>query len=122
MPLPLPNSQRVKLLVSVANSMEAHNAVEGGADLIDAKDPLSGALGAVSLDTLRAIHAAVSNQCAVTAAIGDAADEATLELTARQYGATGVAFVKVGFAGINVCPRQNLLCPQYIQRCSALQS
>jgi len=91
----------VQLLVSVANPIEARDAVAGGADLIDAKDPLAGALGAVSLDTLRQIHAAVSGRRAVTAAIGDASDEETIERTAFDYGAAGVAFVKVGFAGIN---------------------
>ena len=91
----------MQLLVSVANPIEARDAVAGGADLIDAKDPLAGALGAVSLDTLRQIHAAVSGRRAVTAAIGDASDEETIERTAFDYGAAGVAFVKVGFAGIN---------------------
>ena len=90
----------MQLLVSVANPIEARDAVAGGADLIDAKDPLTGALGAVSLDTLRQIHAAVSGRRAVTAAIGDASDEETIERTAFDYGAAGVAFVKVGFAGI----------------------
>jgi uncharacterized protein (UPF0264 family) len=91
----------VKLLVSVANSVEACEALAGGADLIDAKDPHIGALGAVSVHTLRQIHAAVSGRRAVTAAIGDASEEETIERTAFEYGATGVAFVKVGFAGIN---------------------
>jgi len=91
----------VQLLVSVANSIEAHHAVAGGADLIDAKDPFTGALGAVSLHTLRQIHSAVSGRRAVTAAIGDASDEEAIERTAFEYGATGVAFVKVGFTGID---------------------
>jgi (5-formylfuran-3-yl)methyl phosphate synthase len=91
----------VQLLVSVANSIEARHAVEGGADLIDAKDPLVGALGAVSLDTLLQIHSAVSGRRPVTAAIGDAYNEQTIERTASEYGATGLAFVKVGFAGLN---------------------
>lgn len=90
----------MQLLVSVADAIEAHHAVEGGADLIDAKDPLTGALGAVSLATLRQIHDAVSARRTVTAAIGDASDEETIERTACEYGATGVGFVKVGFAGI----------------------
>lgn len=91
----------MQLLVSVANSIEAHHAVAGGADLIDAKDPLTGALGAVSLHILRQIHSAVAGRRAVTAAIGDASDEEAIERTAFEYGATGVAFVKVGFAGID---------------------
>lgn len=91
----------MQLLVSVANSIEARHAVDGGADLIDAKDPLTGALGRVSLANLRQIHDAVSGSRAVTAAIGDAADEEAIERTAFEYGATGVAFVKVGFTGID---------------------
>ena len=91
----------MQLLVSVANSIEARDAVAGGADLIDAKDPATGALGAVSLHTLRDIHVAVSGRRPVTAAIGDASDEDTIERAAFDYGSTGVAFVKVGFAGIN---------------------
>jgi uncharacterized protein (UPF0264 family) len=95
----------VQLLVSVANSIEARQAVAGGADLIDAKDPQTGALGAVPLATLREIHAAVSGSRLVTAAVGDASDEETVERTAFEYGATGVAFVKVGFAGIDTRAR-----------------
>lgn len=91
----------MQLLVSVANSIEARHAVAGGADLIDAKDPLIGALGPVSLHTLRQIHGAVSGRRAVTAAIGDASNEQAIERTACEYGATGVTFVKVGFAGIS---------------------
>ncbi len=90
----------MQLLVSVADSEEARDAVKGGADLIDAKDPQTGALGAVPLARLRQIHAAVSGRRMVTAAVGDASDDETIERTAFDYGATGVAFVKVGFAGI----------------------
>jgi len=89
----------MQLLVSVADSIEARHAVDGGADLIDAKDPLTGALGAVSLDTLRQIHAAVQGRRVVTAALGDANDEATIERAAFAYGRSGIGFVKVGFAG-----------------------
>jgi (5-formylfuran-3-yl)methyl phosphate synthase len=90
----------VQLLVSVANAREARRAVDGGADIIDAKDPLSGALGAVSLAALRQIHSAVAGRRMVTAALGDASDDASIEQLAFEYGRTGVAFVKIGFAGI----------------------
>ena len=66
----------MRLLVSVANAADASAALAGGADVIDAKDPLAGALGAVSADVLREIHAAVAGRRLVTAALGDAADEA----------------------------------------------
>jgi uncharacterized protein (UPF0264 family) len=90
----------MRLLVSVACAAEAAAALAGGADVIDAKDPLSGALGAVSLDTLREIHATAGGTRLVTAAIGDAADERDVERRAAAYGGAGAALVKVGFAGI----------------------
>src|SRR5688572_19168071 len=90
----------MKLLVSVACPADASAAVSGGADLIDAKDPLVGALGAVTQDVLMAIHAAVAGARPVTAALGDARDEAITERAARRFATTGATFVKVGFAGI----------------------
>ncbi len=89
----------MQLLVSVANPTEARHAYDGGADLIDAKDPLRGALGAVSVDALRHIHAAVAGRRPVTAALGDAEDEDTVERAAFDYGSIGIEFVKTGFAG-----------------------
>ena len=90
----------MQLLVSVASAADALAALAGGADLIDAKDPLSGALGPVTEDALRAIHDAVRRRSPVTAALGDAEDEAATEHAARAAAAIGVAFVKIGFAGI----------------------
>jgi uncharacterized protein (UPF0264 family) len=90
----------MRLLVSVASAADAVAALAGGADLIDAKDPLAGALGPVTEDELRAIHDAVGRRRPVTAALGDAADEEATEHAARAAAAIGVAFVKIGFAGI----------------------
>jgi uncharacterized protein (UPF0264 family) len=61
----------VKLLVSVANAAEARAAVEGGADIIDAKDPTTGALGRVSLSVLQAIRETVVSSVPLSAALGD---------------------------------------------------
>jgi uncharacterized protein (UPF0264 family) len=99
----------MQLLVSVARATEAVAALAGGADVIDAKDPLSGALGAVSAAVLAEIHAAVGGAHPVTAAIGDAADEAAIEATAHAFAAAGAALVKVGFAGIATAARVALL-------------
>jgi len=90
----------MRLLVSVTCAAEAPAALEGGADLIDAKDSLAGALGAVSAQVLREIYAAVARRRPVTAALGDAGDEAAIEDAARSWVAAGAALVKVGFAGI----------------------
>src|SRR3954470_2353055 len=86
----------MRLLVSVASAREAEAALAGGADLIDAKDPSQGALGAVTLEALRAIQSAVGGARPVTAALGDVKDEAAVETAARAFG-RAAAFVKLGF-------------------------
>jgi uncharacterized protein (UPF0264 family) len=58
---------------------------------------------------LAEIHAAVGGAHPVTAAIGDAADEAAIEATACAFAAAGSALVKVGFAGIASAARIALL-------------
>ena len=62
----------MQLLVSVRNEIEAVAAVAGGADIIDAKEPLAGALGAVSSEVLRAIVAATAIQSPHSANCDDA--------------------------------------------------
>jgi hypothetical protein len=93
-------NQTMRLLVSVANATEASAALVGGADVIDAKDATAGALGAVSLDTLSQIRNVVGGACLLTAALGDATDEASVERSAHAYVAAGAMLVKVGFAGM----------------------
>jgi uncharacterized protein (UPF0264 family) len=88
----------VLLLVSVADGEEALAALEGGADIIDAKDPRAGALGPVTLEAFRAIEAAIGGARPISAALGDAADEYAVELDARTYASHGASFVKIGFA------------------------
>jgi (5-formylfuran-3-yl)methyl phosphate synthase len=90
----------MQLLVSVSSAGEARSAVAGGADIVDAKDPSTGALGPVSLDAFISIRAAVDPSRLVTAALGDAGDGARLEALARGYVARGAGLVKAGFAGI----------------------
>ena len=95
----------MQLLVSVANAAEAVAALGGGADVIDAKDPSTGALGPVSADVLREISSVVARSCLLTAALGDATDEISIERLAWSFADAGTAFVKVGFAGISDAER-----------------
>ena len=95
----------MRLLVSVASGAEALAALAGGADIVDAKDPRAGALGAVSLDALREIHVAVGGQRPVTAAIGDASDEVAIERRSFEFASLGTSLVKVGFSGISSTER-----------------
>jgi len=87
----------MRLLVSVRDAVEAAAALAGGADIIDAKEPSAGALGAVAVDTFRDICSAVGSHRPVSAALGDDADEHAVERAARESAQAGAAFVKVGF-------------------------
>jgi uncharacterized protein (UPF0264 family) len=89
----------VQLLVSVRSAAEARLALAGGADIIDAKEPVAGALGAVSLATFAAIVESVSGSVPVSAALGEAVDEHIISERVRAFGRAGAAFVKIGFAG-----------------------
>ena len=91
----------MQLLVSVTDAIEAAAALDGGADIIDAKDPASGALGAVTVDVFRDIHGLVGGVRLVTAALGDAVDEASAATIANVYARAGARLVKIGFAGVD---------------------
>jgi uncharacterized protein (UPF0264 family) len=88
----------MRLLVSVRNAEEARAALAGGAEIIDAKEPSLGALGAVEIGTLCAIIDAVDGLRPVSAALGDAGDADGLAAAARIAADAGAMFVKVGFA------------------------
>jgi uncharacterized protein (UPF0264 family) len=91
----------MRLLVSVRDAEEAAAALSGGADVVDAKDPASGALGAVSLDVLQQIATAINGARPVTAALGDAIDETSIGHATQRFTAAGAGLVKIGFAGIS---------------------
>jgi uncharacterized protein (UPF0264 family) len=89
----------MQLLVSVRHVSEVAAALAGGADIIDAKEPGAGALGAVGLSAFREICAAAERHVPVSAALGDIVDTRDAEAIARAYASAGASFVKVGFAG-----------------------
>ncbi len=87
-------------LASVTNADEAEIALAGGADIIDCKDPASGALGALSAQTVREIVERVRARLPVSATVGDLpSDPDVLTEAVAAMGATGVDVVKIGFFG-----------------------
>jgi uncharacterized protein (UPF0264 family) len=90
------------LLASVCTVDEAALALANGADIIDLKDPRSGALGALPLASIEMItaHVRAASANPVSATIGDLDDGAHDEMIRRVQAtaATGVDFVKVGIA------------------------
>lgn len=88
-----------RMLASVTSVTEALLALELGADLIDLKDPHSGALGALTLSRLREIVAAIDGRRTLSATIGETPDDpADLRQRILATAQTGVDIVKIGIA------------------------
>lgn len=84
-------------LASIASVEELAAVLEGGADLIDVKDPAAGALGAADLRTIHAIVAEVRGRKPVSATLGDLPMQPEMLVSAaRRTAAAGVNFVKAG--------------------------
>jgi (5-formylfuran-3-yl)methyl phosphate synthase len=91
---------RVGLLVSVRDAREADVALEGGADVIDVKEPSRGSLGAADTHVIASVLQEVAGRVPVSVAAGELLDWPEIEL--REFcGATAgnVAFMKFGLAG-----------------------
>ena len=93
------NTPRIStvVLASVRSADEAVLCVEAGPDLIDCKEPLGGALGALPYDVVAAIRQAVPRDIPVSATIGDLIPEpAAITAAVTAMSATGVDYVKIG--------------------------
>jgi uncharacterized protein (UPF0264 family) len=82
-----------ELLVSVRSAAEARAALEGGAGLIDVKEPGHGSLGRASDETVQAVLREVAGRRPVSAALGEFRECRELPATA------GLRYVKWGLAG-----------------------
>ncbi|MFQ5832632.1 MAG: (5-formylfuran-3-yl)methyl phosphate synthase [Candidatus Thorarchaeota archaeon] len=90
----------MKLLVSPTDEKDAIEAVKGGADIIDVKDPSAGSLGAASPGLIRLVKEAVGDSIPVSAAIGDVPNlPGTIAQAALGASMAGADFVKVGLYG-----------------------
>lgn len=88
--------QHTGLLVSVRNASEALAALEGGADVIDVKDPERGSLGAADSATLAAVIDVVNSQAPITAAVGELID---FDFASIFPMPDTISFFKIGLAG-----------------------
>ena len=88
----------VNFLASVTNESEARLCASLGADIIDAKNPAVGALGALPPERISAIRACVPARIPVSATIGDPSEDPEhVASSARLAAATGVDIDKIGF-------------------------
>jgi uncharacterized protein (UPF0264 family) len=101
----------MRLLVSVRSAAEVGPAVSGGAEIVDAKEPSAGSLGAVTPAVLAAIAFALPRHIPLSVALGDPADDGTaagsvssaLEALDGVGPRAGAVYVKLGLASTS-CP------------------
>jgi uncharacterized protein (UPF0264 family) len=107
------------LLISVAAAEEVAAAVQGGADIIDVKNPREGALGASFPPIIRHVRRVTPAHLPVSATLGDAPNlPGTIALAALGAATCGVQYVKVGLLG----PRQAADAVLLLQRvCEAVR-
>jgi len=90
------------LLASVRSVDEALIALVSGADIIDAKDPFLGALGALDAKEISAIVKAINGRAPVSATTGDwpiGSPELLMAYESIQH--TGVDYIKIGLFGVH---------------------
>ena len=92
----------MRLLVSVRSAAEVGAAVAGGADIVDAKEPAAGSLGAVSGRVLGEIALSLPSGVPLSIALGEPKNVAALEAAmAMLHGLTPTpsrAYVKIGLS------------------------
>lgn len=90
----------MELLISVTSAEEAREAIAGGADILDIKNPAEGSLGAHFPRVIQQIRAIVPRPERVSVAIGDLPNlPGTASLAAMGAAACGADYVKVGLWG-----------------------
>ncbi len=91
----------MKLLVSPVDAEEAEEAIKGGADIIDIKNPREGSLGANFPWVIRGISSIMPDDQELSATLGDLDFKpGTASLAAYGLASLGVDYVKAGFYSI----------------------
>ena len=86
-----------KWLASVQSIEEAKTLIPSLPDILDIKNPLEGALGALDITTVAGIVGLVSKKCQTSATIGDLPMKAELiNFAVEAMAGSGVDYVKVG--------------------------
>jgi uncharacterized protein (UPF0264 family) len=92
---------RLKLLISSTDEKESAEAVAGGADIIDVKNPNEGALGANFPWVIRRIRETTPINIEVSCALGDVPKLfGTVSLAALGAATTGANYIKTGLYGV----------------------
>lgn len=88
------------LLISPINTEEALEAIEGGADIVDVKNPAEGSLGANFPWVIRRVREMTPEDMLVSATLGDVPYKpGTVSLAAMGALVSGSDYIKVGLYG-----------------------
>jgi len=88
------------LLISPINTEEAREAIEGGADIVDVKNPKEGSLGANFPWVIKSISELTPEGMYVSATLGDVPYKpGTVSLAAAGAVVSGADYIKVGLYG-----------------------
>lgn len=91
----------MKLLISPQNSKEAAEAIAGGADIIDVKNPHEGPLGASFPWVIKEIKQLIPAGVELSCTLGEAPSlPGSMTLAAYGGAALGVNYVKAGLSGV----------------------
>ncbi|HEX6407990.1 MAG TPA: (5-formylfuran-3-yl)methyl phosphate synthase [Gemmatimonadales bacterium] len=94
----------MRLLASVRSANEVQAAVSGGADIIDAKEPNRGSLGAVNPEVFVQIQARVPLDLELSAALGDVTSPLQVHAIMEAFGVAPrltSMFLKLGFSAVS---------------------
>jgi uncharacterized protein (UPF0264 family) len=92
---------KLKLLISPMNETEAVEAIAGGADIIDVKNPKEGALGANFPWVIKRIREITPENVEVSCTLGELPNlPGAVSLAALGAATTGVNYVKAGLYGL----------------------
>ncbi len=90
------------LMISVLSASEAREALQGGAEILDIKNPAEGSLGAQVPRVIEEIKEAASGKVKISVAIGDLPNlPGTAALAALGAAALGADYVKAGLYGVH---------------------
>jgi uncharacterized protein (UPF0264 family) len=91
----------LKLLISPKNEIEAVEAVAGGADIIDVKNPMEGPLGANFPWVIKRIRQVIPSNIEVSCTLGEMPTlPGSMSLAALGAVTTGVDYIKAGLYGV----------------------
>jgi uncharacterized protein (UPF0264 family) len=91
----------LKLLISSTDEEEAVEAIAGGADIVDVKNPKEGALGANFPWIIKRIREITPKNVEVSCALGDVPNlPGAISLAALGAATTGIDYIKAGLYGL----------------------